>query len=401
MRAGRYGVPLEFGQLALVGGDELLGKHLRETAAALVREYRVHVAVHRPVLGLVAPAQQRVPAQAGVEALFQLFGIEAVAEIVERMAHGFEHRVLVEQQVLAHFARGIARPEILAFLADEQLLDRILGVGRQLERVVVARQHRGLVEPERVLHVGAAGEKAGNAFHELVQHLARILHHLAEVDRRVQLGTADAETVEERVDEVRCDEIGLREFPGDGVFLRLDRDLCRGLHFPGMIRVGRVAEQRGLELVVARQFVFVEQLDPGGNGFLGNERSDVFADLRLGLVERHDEAFAVIDAHRDLEIPELEHVAVEQTPHIALADGLAIAVDVDAVGTRVDEVVDAALEIDRRVAPGDVAIRVGQDPVVLQRTADRAAFLVEHAHGVIAHDVAMFGYDFELAGHDP
>ncbi len=124
--------------------------------------------------------------------------------------------------------------------------------------------------------------------------------------------------------------------------------------------------------------------------------------LRLGLViERHGDTFAVVDGDGDLEITEAQHVTVEQAADVALADRLAIAVDVNAVGAGIDEIVDAALEIDGRMTSGNVAIRVRQDPVVLQRTADRAAFLVEHANRVIADDVAMLGYDFELACHDP
>ena len=38
--------------------------------------------------------------------------------------------------------------------------------------------------------------------------------------------------------------------------------------------------------------------------------------------------------------------------------------------------------------PGDVLVRVREYPVVLQRTADRAAILAKFAHRVVADDFA-------------
>ena len=46
------------------------------------------------------------------------------------------------------------------------------------------------------------------------------------------------------------------------------------------------------------------------------------------------------------------------------------------------------------------AVRVGQDPVVLKRSADRPAFLAEDPDGVVAHEVAVLRDYFELQRHD-
>ncbi|MEJ2273869.1 MAG: hypothetical protein P8Y01_04770 [Woeseiaceae bacterium] len=42
------------------------------------------------------------------------------------------------------------------------------------------------------------------------------------------------------------------------------------------------------------------------------------------------------------------------------------------------------------MASGNVAIRIGEDPVVLQRTPDGAAFLMELAQAVVADEYAGF-----------
>ena len=122
--------------------------------------------------------------------------------------------------------------------------------------------------------------------------------------------------------------------------------------------------------------------------------------VRGGLVQRHDEALARIDRRDDFEIAQPQLIAVEEPPRHALADGLTVAVEVDAVGARVEQVVDSAPVIDCRVAPGNVTERIGQNPVVLQRAADRAALLIENTHGIVADDVAVFADNFETQGHD-
>ena len=75
--------------------------------------------------------------------------------------------------------------------------------------------------------------------------------------------------------------------------------------------VGRRTEQGGLEFLVARKFVLVEQRDTRRERFFRDERSDVFLDMRVGLFERHDDAFAMVDRYGDLEIAEAQDVSVK------------------------------------------------------------------------------------------
>ncbi len=119
---------------------------------------------------------------------------------------------------------------------------------------------------------------------------------------------------------------------------------------------------------------------------------------RLGC--RHVQALAGVDRDDDLEVTEPQTVSVEQALRIALAERFAVTVDIDAVRTQVIEVVNTTLVVDCGVLAGDVAIRVGQNPVVLQRAADRAAFLAEDVNGIVAHELAVLRDYFELQWHD-
>ena len=89
-------------------------------------------------------------------------------------------------------------------------------------------------------------------------------------------------------------------------------------------------------------------------------------------------------------------VAIEQASRITFADWLVFVVNVNAIATQVCQVVNAAFVVDCRVPTRDVFVRIGQNPVVLQRAPDRAAVLGEFAHGVVADDIAVFADYFEM-----
>ena len=84
------------------------------------------------------------------------------------------------------------------------------------------------------------------------------------------------------------------------------------------------------------------------------------------LVERHDEALALVDADLEFEVAHAHAIAVEKAPRIALANGFHFAIHVDAVAAHVGQVVHAAFVVDRGVTSRDIAIGVRQNPVVLQ-----------------------------------
>ena len=116
-------------------------------------------------------------------------------------------------------------------------------------------------------------------------------------------------------------------------------------------------------------------------------------------LERHDDAFAVVDRDADFEVTEVQAVAVEQASRIAIADWFFFIVNENAIATKICEVVHATSVVDCRVSARDVFVRVGQNPVVLQRAPDCAAVLGEFAHSVVADDVAVFADYFEMKRH--
>ena len=185
---------------------------------------------------------------------------------------------------------------------------------------------------------------------------------------------------------------------GSGEDLLLDRKLGKVFIVSVVLRLTR-AEQDVLKLLVACDFVLVQQLDAGFQRLLGHELFDIVGHDSCFRLFGDFEVFAFVDSDDDLEIAEVQVVAVEQSPGIALTDRLSFFVDVDAIRTDVGEVVDASLAVDRRVLTGYVLVGVWQDPVVIQRAADRAAFLTELTHSIITDDLAMLADDFEFERH--
>ena len=298
------------------------------------------------------------------------------------------------------FANGVARAEVFAFATHEQLLDEIGRVLRELQRVVVAWQQRCLVEAKRVLQVGAPREHLDRALDEFAQDQACGQHHLGAIDGRVQLDAADAQPVEKRVEKVLGRYVDALAFGRGVIGGQFDEFVLEFGFFALRFLLRFLAEQHGLEFVVARNFLFVEELHAGLEHFLVHELLEVAGRDRgfLGL-QRHGQALALVDMNLEFEVAHAHAIAVEQAARVALADRFAFVVHVHAVAAHVGEVIHAAAVVDRGMAARDVAVRVGQDPVVLQRTTDCAALLVELAHVVVAHKIAVFGDDFDLQRH--
>ncbi|MDZ7643269.1 MAG: hypothetical protein U5K76_02935 [Woeseiaceae bacterium] len=140
-----------------VGADELLADLLRKRPAARLRDDRVQVAIQLPVFQLRERTEQRLAIQRAIEILLQLVRVEAIGELAKRDDHRFQQCILVEPEVAAHLAHAVQRPEVFAFLADQQLLHRIVAVLGEFQRVVVTRQHRRLVQPEHAFQAGPDG----------------------------------------------------------------------------------------------------------------------------------------------------------------------------------------------------------------------------------------------------
>jgi hypothetical protein len=155
-----------------------------------------------------------------------------------------------------------------------------------------------------------------------------------------------------------------------------------------------------LESRIAGQRIFVEHRHPGLVRIQIHKGAAMVGYAGRRVVQRYDEALAFVDRHVDDEVTKTNDIAVEQSAWITLAQWFTIAIDINTIGTGIGEVIGTALEIDRGVAARNESIRVREDPVVLQRSANRAAFVVKDAHGVVADKVSVFADDFELQCHD-
>ncbi len=197
-----------FDDVALVRAHEFFRKHLWKTAAAFLRHGRVEVLVETPVLELVQKPEQRLAAEGTLEARGEFFRIETVGELDEGVRHRLQEGFLVREQVLADLTNRVAGTEVFAIVPDKQLLDQVARVLRQLDRVVVARKYRRLVEPERRLEIGPVLEQLLGAFDEFAQDLAGVVHRLGDVEGGMQLRATDLQSVEERIEEIVAGHFG-------------------------------------------------------------------------------------------------------------------------------------------------------------------------------------------------
>ena len=175
---------------------------MREATAATFGHDRVEVAIKLPVLELVENSKHRFRADAALERGLEFVGIETIGKLDKCGRHGIEESILVEQQVTADFAHSIARAEILAFFTNQQLHNRVRIALGKLQRIIVTRQHRCLIELERCLEVRAADQEFAHAIDEFFHDLASVLHDLSKVDRRMKVTAADTQAIQEAVKQV-------------------------------------------------------------------------------------------------------------------------------------------------------------------------------------------------------
>ena len=120
---------------------------------------------------------------------------------------------------------------------------------------------------------------------------------------------------------------------------------------------------------------------------------------RGGWIRWHRQVLTFVERHHKFEVTHADRVAIEKPSRVSPAKRLVGTVDIDAVGTDVGKVIGAALEIDSGMFSGDIVVRIGKDPVVVERTADRAAFCIELTDTVLPEEFLMFAYYFQLQWH--
>jgi hypothetical protein len=80
-------------------------------------------------------------------------------------------------------------------------------------------------------------------------------------------------------------------------------------------------------------------------------------------------------------------------------DGQRRAVDVGAVGAQVLQVEGALAEVDARMVPGEVPLRIRQHPVIVRGPPQAAAAHPDHDAHRIAEELAVVAEDLEAQGH--
>ena len=83
-------------------------------------------------------AEQRAPFELAIELLCSL-RVELGEHRLERHPHAGQHRDLVVAQVVERVLERLDRLQIRRVALDQQIVQRIVDVGRELERVVVGR----------------------------------------------------------------------------------------------------------------------------------------------------------------------------------------------------------------------------------------------------------------------
>ena len=306
------------------------------------------------------------------------------------------------QQVLADLAYGVAGAQVFAFAPDQQLLDQVAGILRQLDRIVVSRKDRCLVEPKCRLQLGPVLQQLFGTVYEFPQDLTRIIHGLAEVYRRMQLRAADLKTVEERIEQVFPGHLrpaGLGWFGFQHGWLGLRRHcviFVSCILFSGRVVIGVKYRFEGN---VAGYLVFIQQLDARLYPVFLHKLFDVIGNYCGFRIRGHFQVLAFVDGGENFEVTEVQMVSVEQAPWLAFADRFAFIIDVNAVGADVDDVVNPAFAVDRSVLAGNEFVRIGEDPVIVQGPADSAAFRPELAHRIVADDLPVFADDFQFERH--
>src|SRR5690606_2820073 len=109
----------------------------------------------------------------------------------------------------------------------------------------------------------------------------------------------------------------------------------------------------------------------------------------------------LVDAHQDAVFAQSKDVAGSQSVDAALAQRPGRFIDEYAVAAGVLDDVMAGTEVHPRVMAGEKTVRVGQRPVVVQRTADAATGHPQHDAAAGAELLALGTDDFESQGHGP
>ena len=107
-----------------------------------------------------------------------------------------------------------------------------------------------------------------------------------------------------------------------------------------------------------------------------------------------------VDPHTQVVVPHAQVLAVPQFMLRTDADRGGGAIDVDPIGAGVLQVIAPVAAVDAGVVAGNVALGVGQDPVIVVCAADAPAAHAEHRPGVFAQAVPLVTDDLQAQRHE-
>src|SRR5258705_1679402 len=144
-------VLLEALELLFVRTRKLVAEQFAEAGVRVLDDAMDFLPVHFPVTHLRRHGDQRALARLLIELRLEAIGIELREHRLERRAHAGEYRYLMITNVVEGVFERPDRLEVRRIALDQQVVERVVHVGRELERVVLLRLERGRAHPELLL----------------------------------------------------------------------------------------------------------------------------------------------------------------------------------------------------------------------------------------------------------
>ncbi|TMH12795.1 MAG: hypothetical protein E6H65_05310 [Betaproteobacteria bacterium] len=145
-----------------------------------------------PQLGLVVHRQQVVPHAFGGQTRLEHLRVEAREHGFERRAHAGQHRDLVQAQIFERITQCGQRRNEATLRWPEQMAEGCVGVGRELERIVLTRLRQGQIGAEFALGDAAGRQQPEGAVDRGSQQRADELHLRRRERARFRHGNAQS-----------------------------------------------------------------------------------------------------------------------------------------------------------------------------------------------------------------
>src|SRR2546423_11040597 len=142
---------LEALELLFVRAGKLVAEQFTEARVSVLDDAMHLLPIHFPVTQLYRHGDQRALARLAIELLLQAIRIEFGEHRLERSAHAGEHRHLMVTNVVEGVFERLHGLEEGRIALDQQVVERVVHVGRELERIVLLRLERGRAHPELLL----------------------------------------------------------------------------------------------------------------------------------------------------------------------------------------------------------------------------------------------------------